>query len=145
VREGEQTELQLAGFVLAGDTSAQAWITTLLKDQLPAQAYGRLLLSPGAKPPLAVQSRGTLVCTCFNITDAAIERQLQAINQGAGAVGQLATDKGRLAALQDALQCGTNCGSCVPELQRMVRSSRAKVPTGEQALERAVIPVHLAD
>jgi assimilatory nitrate reductase catalytic subunit len=39
---------QLAGFVLAGDTSAQAWIKTLLQDELPAQAYGRLLLLPGA-------------------------------------------------------------------------------------------------
>ncbi|NMM05208.1 nitrate reductase [Polaromonas sp.] len=145
VLQGEQAELQLAGFVLAGDTSAQAWITTLLKDQLPAQAYGRLLLSPGAKPPVAVQSRGTLVCTCFNVTNAAIERQLQAISERAGAIGDLATDKDRLASLQDALRCGTNCGSCVPELQRMVRSSRAAIPAGARPMERAVIPVQLAD
>ncbi|MDB5930425.1 MAG: assimilatory nitrate reductase alpha subunit apoprotein, partial [Polaromonas sp.] len=50
-RTHEQAEL--TGFVLAGDTSAQAWITTLLRDELPAQAYGRLLLLPGAKPPVA--------------------------------------------------------------------------------------------
>eukprot|EP01031_Cornospumella_fuschlensis_P041590 gene41590-50754_t len=35
---------ELVGFVLAGDTSAEAWIKTLLQDELPAQAYGRLLL-----------------------------------------------------------------------------------------------------
>jgi assimilatory nitrate reductase catalytic subunit len=28
---------------------------------------------------------------------------------------------GRFAELQGALKCGTNCGSCVPQLQRMVR------------------------
>ncbi|MCZ8258351.1 MAG: molybdopterin-dependent oxidoreductase, partial [Polaromonas sp.] len=56
----------LAGFVLAGDTSAQAWIKTLLQEELPAHTYGRLLLLPGAKPPVAVQSRGKPVCTCFN-------------------------------------------------------------------------------
>jgi assimilatory nitrate reductase catalytic subunit len=39
------------GFVLAGDTRAEAWIKTLLQDELPAQAYGRLLLLPGAKRP----------------------------------------------------------------------------------------------
>jgi assimilatory nitrate reductase catalytic subunit len=29
----------------------------------------------------------------------------------------------RLASLQSALKCGTNCGSCLPELKRMVRAS----------------------
>ena len=46
VRHGAETRLE--GFVLAGDTSAEAWIKTLLQDELPAQAYGRLLLVPGA-------------------------------------------------------------------------------------------------
>ena len=27
----------------------------------------------------------------------------------------------RLAALQGALKCGTNCGSCLPQLQKMVK------------------------
>ena len=121
-RKGEHAEL--SGFVLAGDTSAQAWIKTLLQDELPAQAYGRLLLLPGAKPPVAVQSRGKLVCTCFNVTDAAIDEQLVAINQGSAGGGYLGTDEERLASLQGSLKCGTNCGSCVPELKRHVRTSR---------------------
>ena len=121
-RKGEHAEL--SGFVLAGDTRAQAWIKTLLQDELPAQAYGRLLLLPGAKPPVAVQSRGKLVCTCFNVTDAAIDEQLVAINQGSAGGGYLGTDEERLASLQGSLKCGTNCGSCVPELKRHVRASR---------------------
>jgi assimilatory nitrate reductase catalytic subunit len=36
-------------------------------------------------------------------------------------------DSERLAALQGALKCGTNCGSCVPELKRMVRSQPVTV------------------
>jgi len=40
----------------------------------------------------------------------------------------------RLASLQSALKCGTNCGSCVPELKRLVRSTPA-------AISRAVIPI----
>jgi assimilatory nitrate reductase catalytic subunit len=100
-------------FVLAGDTSAQAWVKTLLQEELPAQAYGRLLLVPGAKAPVAVQSRGKQVCTCFNVTGPAIDAHL------AGCSG---TDGERLASLQSALKCGTNCGSCVPELKRMVKA-----------------------
>ena len=122
VRLGEQVEL--TGFVLAGDTSAEAWIKTLLLEELPAQAYGRLLLLPGAKAPVAVQSRGKPVCTCFNVTDAAIEEQLSLIHEDAGGAADLMRDEQRLAALQGALKCGTNCGSCVPELKRLVRSAR---------------------
>jgi assimilatory nitrate reductase catalytic subunit len=108
-----QGGVQLEAFLLAGDTSAQAWIKTLLEEELPAQTYGRLLLVPGAKAPVAVQSRGKAVCACFDITDAAIHAQL------AGTQGR---EDERLTLLQDALKCGTNCGSCVPELKRMVRS-----------------------
>ncbi|MFT5034357.1 MAG: assimilatory nitrate reductase catalytic subunit [Litorivivens sp.] len=121
-RQGEQVEL--TGFVLAGDTSAEAWIKTLLLEGLPAQAYGRQLLLPGAKAPMAVQSRGKPVCTCFNVTDAAIEAQLALIHEDAGSAADLMRDAQRLAALQSALKCGTNCGSCVPELKRLVRSAR---------------------
>jgi len=108
---GEHTALE--SFLLAGDTSAQAWITTLLKDALPTQPYGRALLLPGATPPVGVVSRGTTVCTCFNVTDVAIASHLQSC------VGDPAE---RLASLQSELKCGTNCGSCVPQLQRMVRA-----------------------
>ena len=45
--------------LLAGDTSAEAWLKTLLLQELPAQAYGRLLLAPGAKAPGALQARAT--------------------------------------------------------------------------------------
>jgi assimilatory nitrate reductase catalytic subunit len=106
-------EARLEAFVLAGDTSAESWIKTLLQEELPAQAYGRSLLVPGAKPPAAVQSRGKQVCTCFNVTDAAIADHL---------AGCLGPDDARLASLQSNLKCGTNCGSCVPELKRMVRA-----------------------
>ncbi len=103
---------ELTACLLAGDTRAEPWIKTLLQDALPAQAYGRQLLSPGAKAPVALQSRGKQVCTCFNVSDVAIAERLQ---RSAG------SDDARLADLQKALQCGTNCGSCVPELKRLVR------------------------
>jgi assimilatory nitrate reductase catalytic subunit len=107
-------ETRLDGFLLAGDTSAQTWISGLLQDELPAQAYGRALLLPVSKPPVPVASQGKVVCTCFHVRDIAIEDNLRSCT---------GTASERLAKLQGALQCGTNCGSCIPELQRMVRSS----------------------
>lgn len=131
-------DAHLAGFVLAGDTSAQAWIRTLLQDELAAQSYGRLLLLPGAKPPVAVQSRGKPVCTCFNVSDMAIDEHLALLGRGGGGGGHLGTDEEKLASLQATLKCGTNCGSCVPELKRRVRSARndAVAPA-----PRTVIPI----
>jgi assimilatory nitrate reductase catalytic subunit len=91
---------------------------TLLEDELPAQAYGRLLLAAGAKPPAAVVSRGRQVCTCFNVTDAQIGTCL----------GRIRGDEDRrLAQLQAQLQCGTHCGSCVPELKRMIRMAQPQL------------------
>jgi assimilatory nitrate reductase catalytic subunit len=113
LNEGE-VDTTLAGFMLAGDTSAQAWISTLLKEQLPAHALRRALLVPGATPTVSVVSKGQQVCACFNVTDVAIGAHLNLCQ------GNLAQ---RLGSLQSALKCGTNCGSCVPQLQRMVRSS----------------------
>ncbi|MDP3826252.1 MAG: molybdopterin dinucleotide binding domain-containing protein, partial [Polaromonas sp.] len=138
VRHGGQAEL--AGFVLAGDVSAQAWIKTLLQDELPAQSYGRLLLLPGAKAPVALQSRGKPVCTCFSVTDAEIGACLTDITHAAGGAGYLASDDERLLVLQDKLKCGTNCGSCVPEIKRIIRTAAQARPAAATG-GRTVIPI----
>ena len=116
----EDGQAMLQGFLLAGDTSAEAWIKTVLQDELPAQSYGRLLLLPGAKAPVAVQSRGKQICSCFNVTDVAIAAELQRCS---------GDDSTRLAQLQSALKCGTNCGSCLPELKGLVRMNSGDAVT----------------
>ena len=121
---------QLQGFILAGDTSAEAWIKTLLQDQLDAQTYGRLLLSPGAKAPIAIQTKGAQVCSCFNVAEPAIRDTLKKC---------YGTDDERLLQLQGALQCGTSCGSCVPQLKRLVRSSLQSVSYSPTTQEKHVV------
>ncbi|MDP9901504.1 nitrate reductase [Variovorax ginsengisoli] len=111
-------EAQLEGFLLAGDTRAEAWIKTLLLDQLPAQSFGRQLLRPGATAPAGVAARGKVVCSCFGVTETAIATTLRS---GTGSESE------RLASLQAGLRCGTNCGSCVPELKRMVRMTASEI------------------
>ena len=115
-REGSTARIE--AFLLAGDTSAQAWMKTLLEDELPAQSYGRLLLAPGAKPPAAIASRGRAICTCFNVTDAQIDACLRE-SEG--------SDDERLATLQSRLACGTHCGSCIPELKRRLRHAQPRL------------------
>ena len=105
---GENTVLQ--AFLLAGDTRAEGWMAVLLKESHPVQAYGRALLMPTSTPPMPVASRGTTVCSCVGVTDVAIQNHLQSCAGSAVA---------RLESLQKTLHCGTQCGSCVPQLRRI--------------------------
>ncbi|MEY2618472.1 MAG: hypothetical protein RL522_1474 [Pseudomonadota bacterium] len=57
----DANDVRLEGFLLAGDTRSETWIRSLLEEGLPAQAYGRQLLAPGAKPPAAVPARSRQV------------------------------------------------------------------------------------
>ncbi|KQW38802.1 nitrate reductase [Rhizobacter sp. Root404] len=118
---GEGDAMRLDGFLLAGDIAAEAWVRPLLQDDLPAQAYGRALLMPGAKAPVALAPRGRQVCSCFDVSEPRI-------------VATLATLAGppdaQLDQLQRRLKCGTNCGSCLPELRRLVRA-HAPIPVQE--------------
>jgi assimilatory nitrate reductase catalytic subunit len=59
-----------------------------------------------------VVSRGKQVCTCFNVS----EPQIMAFLPQCTGV-----DDQRLAQLQGELKCGTNCGSCVPALRKLIR------------------------
>ena len=117
--QGSGAATRLVAVLLAGDTRAECWIKPLLQDDLPAEAYGRRLLMPGATAPVALPASSPQVCTCFNVSERAIR---SALTNCEGDAGQ------RLAALQQRLACGTNCGSCLPEVQRLVRAAVVSVP-----------------
>jgi len=132
----EDRQTSLDAFLLAGDTRAQQWMSPLLKDHLPAETYGRALLMPGAMPPMPVVSRGKPVCTCLNVTDLAIAEHLVQCT-GPAAAPDARTPDGALASLQATLHCGTQCGSCVPQLQRLVRTALPVMPAADTATAAA--------
>lgn len=107
-RQGDDQHLDAV--LLAGDTRAEAWIAPLLQQALPAQAYGRFLLAPGAVPPGPAPVRSPQVCSCFDVSEATIQQTL---------VTAMGPAEARLAAIQTTLHCGTQCGSCLPTLRRL--------------------------
>ncbi|WP_333708098.1 molybdopterin-dependent oxidoreductase [Ottowia beijingensis] len=119
--ENAPDQVTLEAFLLAGDTLAEAWIRAVLEGELPADIYGRLLLAPGAQAPVQVAARSPQICTCFNVSEAAIGECLRSCG---------GDESERLAQLQSQLKCGTNCGSCIPELRRL---TRALQPSGMPA------------
>jgi len=110
VRDGK-----LRAVSLSGDTSAEHWLKDYLESEQPVAALGRLLLMPSTKAPQGFKARGRIVCNCFNVAETEICETMATqdwINSG--------TPDAVLANLQGQLKCGTNCGSCVPELKKMI-------------------------
>jgi assimilatory nitrate reductase catalytic subunit len=62
-----------------------------------------------------VNASGPIVCACFGV----------GLNDVRDAVAAGATD---VVAVGERLKAGTNCGSCLPELKRIVARARATVP-----------------
>ncbi|MGV8898254.1 MAG: molybdopterin-dependent oxidoreductase [Burkholderiaceae bacterium] len=108
---------KLAAVSMSGDTSAEHWLKEYLEGALPVAALGRMLLMPSSKVPQGFQPRGRIVCNCFNIAESEINDVLQAAS---------GTEDAKLVCLQEKLKCGTNCGSCVPELKQKVREATAQ-------------------
>lgn len=102
---------KLKAVALAGDAAAERWLKDYLEAEQPVAALGRLLLMPSAQPPQAFKPRGRIVCNCFNVAETEISEALDACAANENAV---------LTQLQDRLRCGTNCGSCVPELKKII-------------------------
>ena len=91
----------IAGGRLAGDTAAAAWLKEYMQNGLPIPPA--LALAP--QPAGSSVPRGRIVCNCFEVSETDIRA---AVARGVD-----------LPALQRTLKCGTNCGSCVPELRRL--------------------------
>ena len=108
----------LAAVSLRGDWSAEGWLREYLEGGLPVTQLGRLLLKPGSSAPSGFKTRGRVVCNCWNVGESEIVTTLERLDGSA-------TE--RLSSLQSRLKCGTQCGSCLPELKRMVAETRGTV------------------
>jgi assimilatory nitrate reductase catalytic subunit len=94
---------RIAGVRLVGETGAAVWLKESMQNGVlipPA-----LALAPRPAGSAAAVPRGRIVCNCFEVSETEIRAE---IGRGAD-----------LSALQRSLKCGTNCGSCVPELRRL--------------------------
>jgi assimilatory nitrate reductase catalytic subunit len=99
-----------AVFFLATDhcLPEREWLSSLFGQAalLPAELAGLL----SARPPLgAVSDTGRIVCACFGVGEKTIANAIQA--QGLDSVEAVGTS----------LKAGTGCGSCVPEIRRILQ------------------------
>ncbi len=110
-------------FIGAAETAPQ-WdaVKALFETETLADEARRVLLSGRSADGLA--SAGPIVCACFSVGLATIRAAIQA--------GAATSVEG----IGEALRAGTNCGSCLPELKRIVADARggaAATTTSSQA------------
>ncbi len=97
---------QIEGVRLTGETAAKDWLKDLMAQNVSAEYIRAWALAPVSVPPAGGKNRGRIVCNCKDVSEKEI---LEALAKGAD-----------LETLKEQLKCGTDCGSCVPELKRMV-------------------------
>lgn len=105
-----QDQRLMAAFYLAPPDLLpnREWVAGLFTRNRLSALQRRALLA--GLPMTQVQDDGPLVCSCFKVGQAAIERLIRSQN---------ITDAKQVTA---ALKAGGNCGSCLPEIRGLIRS-----------------------
>ena len=93
---------------LAGETAARDWLKSLWSEGQADADLRRWLLAPLSTPPGTASGKkaSKTLCNCLNVSEDAV---CAGIARGLDLNG-----------LKQELQCGTSCGSCVPEIKRLL-------------------------
>lgn len=96
---------------LAGETAARDWLKSLWSEGQADADLRRWLLAPLSTPPGTASGKKTskTLCNCLNVSEDAV---CAGIARGLDLNG-----------LKQELKCGTSCGSCVPEIKRLLATA----------------------
>jgi assimilatory nitrate reductase catalytic subunit len=94
---------------LSGETVAAEWLREAMIRGLTGGLRG-VVLAPVAAPLDAAPAKGRTVCACLDIRECDI---VALAEEGASAES-----------IRTRLKCGTQCGSCMPEVKRLVTETR---------------------
>ena len=95
----------------------KTWMQTLLNNSA-IDTYWSLLSGPNNSQ----QDSSRLICSCFKVSE---QRIVDAIEAGANSAE----------ALGEQLNCGTNCGSCIPELNSLIAQLNTSQPDNSELFE----------
>jgi len=98
---------QVTGVRLMGETLATDWLKDMMASGKFTEELRRWALAPLYAPPTGQHGRGKIICNCLDVAESDI---IETIEIGAD-----------LMTLQNMLKCGTECGSCIPELKKLVQ------------------------
>ena len=111
----DKNRLSVALFVEWGHQPVKEsrWLEQQLGDEFTPLQRQALL---AGKPPGKSIETGAVICSCYQVGQIAIQ---QAIAEGCVSASELGAK----------LKCGTNCGSCIPELNALINVSAVSAST----------------
>lgn len=103
--------------ILAGTKEhivSMPWLRAMMDQAIHPGSLGRMILAPTKKAPMPIKASSPVVCNCFNVPVDKIEKLLQ----------ESKIDDVELCFnyLQQQTQCASNCGSCKPEVKKMIQN-----------------------
>jgi assimilatory nitrate reductase catalytic subunit len=124
-RRGHSRRVRISGELLrgvrlsgdAGAITSGEWLREWLVGGQSIEQIRRLLLVPSRQAPAGFMPVGRVLCQCFGVSERDIVSELTRTEGGPAE---------RLRTVQSRLHCGTNCGSCVPELRALVEKCAAE-------------------
>ncbi|RTE64380.1 nitrate reductase [Amphritea opalescens] len=102
----EQQQPESLFFASTDALANSSWLSKQFTQPIDSAAQRMSLLA--GKPVDNNDDGGNIVCSCFEVGENTIR---QAIKQGVNSTDKLATQ----------LKCGSNCGSCLPEIRAMLK------------------------
>ncbi|TBR41775.1 nitrate reductase [Marinomonas agarivorans] len=105
------------------DLPAKNWLASLMATNNVLTPADRLALLMGRAS--ATVDKGATICSCFNVGEKQIRSAIANGYNTATALGQQ-------------LKCGTNCGSCLPEIGNLLSQTQAKSQTETMKMQDAV-------
>ncbi|OUM40035.1 nitrite reductase large subunit NirB [Arthrobacter sedimenti] len=110
----------LLGGIFVGDAAPYSALRPLLGRELPAEPGAYLSSAGGGEAPQSDLPDDVILCSCNNVTAGACRSAVHGTGEGAG---EPALDMPTLKACSRA---GTQCGSCVPMLKKLLDSELTK-------------------
>jgi assimilatory nitrate reductase catalytic subunit len=105
---------QMIYLTVQGDARAETWLKPMLQECVDVERFRSSILMPIA-PQFAAIPSDSVVCQCHGVKQSQIEQHL---------ISKSESKASPLDQLKQQLRCGTECGSCLPQLQRMILAAK---------------------
>ena len=104
---------------LTGEAAARDWLRGLWERGEVSSPLQRWFLAPLASPPGGAASMDRTLCNCMNVS---VSRIRPGVEDGLDrrVKARRGHESSFFSGLKEQLGCGTQCGSCVPEIKRML-------------------------
>ncbi len=107
-------ENKMVYMLVQGDVRAETWLKPMLQECVDVGRFRASILMP-ISPQFVAAPNDSVICQCHGVKQSQIEQLLASKQDSQGST---------LDRLKQQLRCGTECGSCLPQLLRMVLAAK---------------------